>query len=282
VTERLRELDGVMMFVIVTVALTAISAFVAVPAAGAIEPTVGSILRASAIYAAVVGWQPLVASAIARRYCADPVAFDEGLRSAARRHSAMAVVIVVFLIAAAFLFDSMLGHDAGPSVATELSASTVARLVIGFFMIVTILWIQAIAEELAWRSYVLPRLMRTLGAWPGLVAHGVLWGLAHAPLFAVTGASVARSLNFVVTCALLGIVMGWLRLTTRSVLASASANTMLTLTAGLPMLLLGEDSQFSAVFGPAGWPSMLAVIAVVLLHRRSRASIAVPWRRYVE
>ena len=141
---------------------------------------------------------------------------------------------------------------------------------IAFAVIVTLLWLQAVIEELAWRSYVLPRLMRAFGTWPGLVAHGVLWGLCYAPLF--------QSVRYLVTCALLGTLLGWLRLVTRSIYASAAANATLTICAGLPLILVGEESRFSAAFEPAGWLPMLVVITFIILHRPSREAVTIPWR----
>jgi hypothetical protein len=95
-----------------------------------------------------------------------------------------------------------------------------ARVVLAFLGVIALLWLQAIVEELGWRSYVLPRLMHVLGPWPGLLVHGVLWGLCYSPWFAVAGSSVGRSLGYVVTCCLFGVVLGWLRLSTRSIFAS--------------------------------------------------------------
>jgi membrane protease YdiL (CAAX protease family) len=283
--QRLRELDGAMTFVLVTLALTLASALLCVPAAGATEPGAGAMLRASVIYVAVVGWQPLVAFAIARRWFKDERPFDDGIRAVALRDSLFSIVIAGFVLAVAVATETFLSHHVGiqPSqVSVDVAWTASIRLLVAFVGIIAILWLQAVIEELAWRSYVLPRLMRTLGPWPGLIAHGLLWGLCYSPLFAVHGASVWQALGYVVTCGLLGVLLGWLRLAARSIYASAASNATLTICAGLPMLLIGGGSQFSAAFEPPGWLPMLAVIVLILLHRRWRRAITIPWRRLPE
>jgi membrane protease YdiL (CAAX protease family) len=270
---RLRELDGAVVFVILTLGLTLASAWICVPLAADIEPDAGAMLRASVLYVAVIGWQPVLAFAVAQRLFADRRPFDGGVRPVARRDSLFAIAVALFVLGtAAVLARSEPSTMLGPAL------PSVARVVVAIATIVGILWLQAIVEELAFRGYLLPRLMRSLGPWPGLVVHGIVWGLCYAPLFAVGGDSVTRSLRYVVTCALLGIVLGWLRLATRSIFASAASNATLTICAGLPLVLVGESSPFSATFGPPGWLPLLVVIALIAAHRPWRSSITVPWR----
>lgn len=278
VMRRLRELDSVVLFVCATLGLTLVSALVVRPVAEAIEPSAGAMLRASVVYVAVVGWQPLAALAIVQRFSRDKPSFDDGIRSIAARDSLFSVVVALFILLVTFAVD----RGARSPFAIESSVDTVARLVFSFATILTLLWLQAIIEELAWRSFVLPRLMRALDVWPGLIVHGALWGLCYSPVFAVTGSSPAQSLGFVLTCALLGVLLGWLRLSTRSIYASAASNATLTICAGLPMFLVGEHTHFSAAFGPAGWLAMTAVITAIICYRPWRATIRIPWRHLPE
>ena len=282
---RVRELDGVMLFVIITVALTSISALAIQPTDDPVEPSAGAMLHASVLYAALVGWQPLVAFAIVRRYFKDQRPFDDGIRPSSFYDSMFAIVLAAFVLTTAFIVDGTADQTLRrepPQIGLEFSIATLLRLSVAFVAIVAIVWFQTIVDELAWRSLVLPRLMRTLGAWPGLIAHGVLWGLSYAPLFAAKDDGVARSLCFVVTYVLLGILLGWLRLATRSIYASAAANATLSICAGLPMFLVGASSRFSAAFEPPGWLSMLAVIFIIVGHPPWRAAVAIPWRRMPE
>jgi hypothetical protein len=73
----------------------------------------------------------------------------------------------------------------------------------------------------------------------------------------------------------LGALLGWLRLASKSVLPTTLANSMLTVTAGLPLFLHGEDpGPRGAAYEPAGWIPML--IAVVILACKFRGVVRLP------
>ena len=149
-----------------------------------------------------------------------------------------------------------------------------ANLLFAFFGTIALVWVQAFAEELGWRGYFLPRAMERFGHWPGLVLHGAVWGLWYAPvlLFATAGplefASFVRPLAFVVTCALLGTLYGWLRLASGSLAPVVVTNTTLTLAAGLPYVIHGVDPGLrSAAFGASGWLVLVVAIGALTLTR---------------
>lgn len=280
---------GPVVFVGLAVALTWLAAAwceAAVAGAGAGEGA--PLLRASLIYVAVVGWQPLVALAVARRWFGDDGELDHGVRGGRGRFWWMSVAWPVALLIAAvgvrLVVAGDLGHglDAGAGAEgaparpwTELPSA------IGAFLgAAGVLWLQAVGEELSWRGYLLTRLMRGLGAWPGLVLHGVLWGIGYAPIFLVgAGAgSLERLAGFVVTCALLGIVFGWIRLASRSIYVSAASNAMLTIAGGLPLALQGTAPPLAAIYEPAGWLPIAAAIALIASRSSLRAAVAVPYR----
>lgn len=228
-----------------------------------------SLLDASIAYAVVVGWPPLVALWLAQTTIRDQRALDRGRRVATPPFSVISIVAPLVLLAIATLVAGVRPArlDAPPDLGASVSA---------YVAVVAVLWLQAIAEELAWRGYLLPRLMRRLGNWPGLVAHGVLWGACYAPIFLVGDRS--RIASFVVTCGLLGVLLGWVRLASRSVYASAASNATLTICAGLPLVLQGAPSPFGALFEPIGWLPMLLAIGVIAAHSSLRAAIALPER----
>jgi membrane protease YdiL (CAAX protease family) len=288
---------GPAVFVALAIALTWAAAWLAAaaPCGDGGDGTAGSLLCASLVYAAVVGWQPLVALAVARRWFADGGELDHGLRPAGERFWGMSVAGPAVLIVAAVgvqVIGHGLGIGAGVSVGAGAGAGAGAdgagggdgaallAAIAGFFGAVGVLWLQAICEELAWRGYLLVRLMRRLGAWPGLVLHGALWGLEYAPLFLVgAGASsLGRLAGFVVTCALLGIVFGWLRLASRSVYVSAAANATLTICGGLPFALAGGAPPLAAIYQPAGWLPIAVAVVVIASRAPLRAAVAVPYR----
>ena len=259
------------VFVVVAVALTWLTAAVC-PSP---SPESG-LLRASLIYAAVVGWQPLAALAIARRVFDQRRRIDYGLRPITPRYSVLSVALAAGVLATAAIVDALVRTPAAAAPTTlDLSWSHTVASVAALSGVVAVLWLQAIAEELGWRGYLLPRLMRTIGPWPGLVVHGALWGICYAPVFLVNG-EPERVGAFVVTCALLGVVLGWLRLTSGSIYASAASNAMLTICAGLPLVLQGTSSIASAVFSPIGWLPLLVVIAAIASRASWRAAVVAP------
>jgi membrane protease YdiL (CAAX protease family) len=85
----------------------------------------------------------------------------------------------------------------------------------------------AFGEELGWRGYLLPRLMRA--GWPSpLLLSGIVWGVWHLPLFVFTGyahgALVLSLLMFTLLTVLFGVFIGWLRLTSGSVFVATMAH----------------------------------------------------------
>ncbi len=280
---RLFELDAVMVFLVVNVALIFVSAVVCESMMKPTEPGASAMLRASVMYAAVIGWPPLVAFAVARRLFADRD-LDIGIRPLAMGDSFVAIMSALFVVLVAVVVDVIANRVGGrasapPHLLESGSVVSTVKVLAAFAAVVAILWLQAIIEEVAWRGYVLSQLMRTLGPWPGLAVHGVVWGLCYSPLFAVTGGTLTTTLLFVVTSGLLGVVLGWLRLSSRSIYASAASNATLTICAGLPLVLLGERSLLSAAFRPLGWIPLGIIIVSILVYRPWRRAIATPWRR---
>ena len=98
-------------------------------------------------------------------------------------------------------------------------AVAVIGMVPGFFF--------ALGEELGWRGYLLPQLIRAGCPCP-LVLTGLVWGIWHFPLFALTGyahGAVAVSLlMFPLLTVLVGVFIGWLRLASGSVFVAAMAH----------------------------------------------------------
>lgn len=132
----------------------------------------------------------------------------------------------------------------------------------------------AFGEEYGWRGYLLPRLMERMGALRGLLLHGAIWGLWHAPLIALIGYNYPDHPYlgvplFVVFCTLMGIVFGWLQLGSKSVWAPSLAHGTLNAVAPLPYLLLKDvDAAISGtVFSLVGM--VIVGGTVVVLFRAS-------------
>jgi membrane protease YdiL (CAAX protease family) len=112
--------------------------------------------------------------------------------------------------------------------------------------------------------------MRLLGPWPGLLAHGAIWGFWHAPLIALTGYNypghpVLGVPLFVISCALTGVLLGWLQLASGSVVPPTIAHASLNAVGGTPLLMLRGVARAVAgvVYSPAGWAVLLLAIALL-------------------
>ncbi|MCB9233844.1 MAG: CPBP family intramembrane metalloprotease [Bacteroidia bacterium] len=115
----------------------------------------------------------------------------------------------------------------------------------------------AFGEELGWRG-LFQWEMRQFGFWRSNLLIGAVWGLWHAPL-------VIKGLNYpdhpylgilmmVAWCTLLGPVMGYLRIKTRSVIAVSVLHGSLNGTAGIGLLFLsGGNDLLVGVTGLAGF-----------------------------
>ena len=99
----------------------------------------------------------------------------------------------------------------------------------------------AMGEELGWRGFLLPRLL-PLGQWKALLISGVIWGVWHAPVIAqghnYPDHPMLGIMLMVVFCVLLGIIIGWMYLKTRSPWVAALAHGSINAWAGLPYLFL--------------------------------------------
>jgi membrane protease YdiL (CAAX protease family) len=249
-------------FVAATLCLSWLTAaFLGAPEPRAGEPLGVRLFWASLYYAATMGWQPLVGAWLAGVVRPRP-ARTPRLRG---RHVAIGLAFALGLAGAAMLVAWGLGEPA-PSAAIDPSMAAAGALVV--------LCVQAFTEEYGWRGAPLGWAVERWGDPMGLVLHGVAWGAWYAPLFLVPGGAAIDAGAFVVTCLMLGTVFGWLRLRSGSVVPSTLANALLTIVAGLPLLVqVGSSSARDAVFRWPGWP-VLAVLALVLLRsaRGSRAS----------
>jgi membrane protease YdiL (CAAX protease family) len=80
-----------------------------------------------------------------------------------------------------------------------------------------------VTEELAFRGFLMPLAVRSLGVWPGIVAAALPFALLHGPQYAWTW-------QYVVLIGAAGVVFGAVRHHTRSTLASALMHSTYNLT----------------------------------------------------
>jgi membrane protease YdiL (CAAX protease family) len=237
-------------------------------------------------YLVTMGWQPVVAAWLVRRFV-DREPLDLAIRPPAPRFNIVAIgAAIVFAGAAGALAFSC--ERVGLLAATSINGAAEQRmdegvrsaadgllLTLGVLAALVLVWLQAVAEEVGWRGYVLPTAMRRFVAARGLVLHAVMWGVWYAPVvfFSAFGrmdgtASLVRCASFALTCVLLGILLGWLRLASDSVAPAVTANLTLTLLSGLPYVVHGIDAGLrSAIYRPIGWLVLATTLGALLLSR---------------
>lgn len=178
------------------------------------------------------------------------------------------------------LVREALSRDGTPSLAAAATV-LVAQVVLAVTVAVPLNSVFALGEEVGWRGYLLPRLVRLAGPWPGLLLHGAIWGVWHAPLILLAGHNYPQHQIlgvplFTVFCVLAGTLLAWLQLASRSVLAPTIAHASLNAIAGLPFLVLRDvdPAVGGVVYSPIGWGILTVAVALVLRFGRLPALLA--------
>lgn len=134
--------------------------------------------------------------------------------------------------------------------------------------------IPALGEEIGWRGWLLPKLLR-FGPWPAILISGVIWGLWHAPVI-LLGYNYPGTPGWLALIAMtifstiMGGIFGWLRLRGGSVWPAALAHSSLNASATLFIVFVAEDGRFDPLHGNitgwSGWiiPAILLTAIVTL------------------
>jgi membrane protease YdiL (CAAX protease family) len=109
-----------------------------------------------------------------------------------------------------------------PQIETPFEQMLGSRGTIVLFGILAVI-LGPVAEELAFRGFLMPLLIRSLGAAGGIVLTGIIFGSIH-------GYEYQWSWQYMLLISLVGCVFGWARYKTQSTLASALMHSTFNLT----------------------------------------------------
>lgn len=134
----------------------------------------------------------------------------------------------------------------------------------------------AFGEELGWRGYLLPSLLH-IGKLRACLISGAIWGVWHAPLILMghlyPGHPVLGILMITAMCVLLGVIFGWLWLSSNSIFPPIVAHAALNaqILAYFPSFLVTDvDPVLGGGAGIIGLGVMAAVALWLYLTRRIR------------
>ncbi len=157
-----------------------------------------------------------------------------------------------------------------------LDPMTIISLQVGAALLIAPLFnmIFAFGEELGWRGFLLPKLL-PLGQWKAIILSNVIWGLWHAPAIVqglnYPGYPVLGVLMMVVFTVLVGIILSWLYLNTRSPWAPALAHGSINAVASLSLMFLapGFNSALGGTLASVmGWIPLGVFVLWLILSRR--------------
>ncbi len=212
---------------------------------------------------------------------------------------ALGIIVPVALILVALPIGAALGvypaDFAGLSgfralVDAQLSAAGVGELPIPIEALLALQFVQvllgvginllpALGEELGWRGWLLPKLLR-LGTIPAILLSGVIWGLWHAPLILLgynypTAPGWLGVLSMTGMCVVVGGIFGWLRIRGGSVWPAAVAHAAFNASAGFFLVFAAEgaviDTTSATILGWSGWIVPLVLLVVLVATGGFRA-----------
>jgi membrane protease YdiL (CAAX protease family) len=101
----------------------------------------------------------------------------------------------------------------------ELLGSSATKVLLGMLVVI----LGPVAEELAFRGFLMPVLIRSLGAAAGVILTGIIFGSVH-------GYEYQWSWQYMLLISLVGCVLGWTKHKTQSTVASALMHSTFNLT----------------------------------------------------
>lgn len=134
-------------------------------------------------------------------------------------------------------------------------------LIQGLIAGLTINALVGFGEELGWRGYMF-RELKHMNFWKASLITGAVWGIWHAPVILMghnyPSYPVLGVFLMIAWCLLLSPLFHWIRLKTKSVIASAIMHGTLNGTVGLTFILFKADNDL--MYGLLGLPGFITLI----------------------
>jgi membrane protease YdiL (CAAX protease family) len=118
--------------------------------------------------------------------------------------------------------------------------------------------IPSLGEEWGWRGYLLPKVARRMGFLPTILLTGLIWGLWHAPII-VTGHNYGVGypgypwvgiVAMCLFCVVLGTLLSYITLKTKSCWPAVFAHGMMNGTASIGVIFLADPMAYDRFIGP--------------------------------
>lgn len=118
--------------------------------------------------------------------------------------------------------------------------------------------INCFGEEWGWRGFLLPKMMKQMKIVPALLVNGVIWGLWHVPLtimghnygMGYRGYPVTGILAMCVFCTVMGIILSYVTIKTRSCIPAVLGHGMLNGFSAVGIYFTSLENPYNIFLGP--------------------------------
>lgn len=168
---------------------------------------------------------------------------------------------------------------------TQLQQTMALQILMGVLLSPFLNVLNCFGEEWGWRGYLLPMMLKKLKVVPTLLITGVIWGLWHMPLTIMghnygngyLGYPVTGILAMCIFCTVLGIILSYVTIKTKSCVPAILGHGMINGFATTGIYFTSLDNPYNVFLGPA--PTgliggmgfiLLAAVCVYLLYKEEK------------
>ena len=159
----------------------------------------------------------------------------------------------------------------------ELMQIMMVQMGAGIFLSPVLNFINCFGEEWGWRGYLLPQMLKRFKVVPAVLVTGVIWGLWHGPLTVMghnyglgyKGYPVTGILSMCLFCVVIGILLSYVTIKTRSCIPAVIGHGVLNGFAAIGLCFTSLQNPYNVFLGPAptgllGGSGFIVVAAVLL------------------